>query len=287
MNQTSLFIFNIYHYMLSLRDTLEFVLPNEHTVDTYNQRKTVLVNGIKPGTALGNFFENNKENGDKIKEKINEMIGDLYSDDSNVLVVNKENNSFRVDHTQHIKIYEYIVGLQESVRDIVYGYMQYSAKEKQDEEVIAKLVETDEHVTRLLIPMLVLNDFFKSFTEFQKVMSESKGQPTPQSNFIVQNEIVKYAGYIRFSRAHCHCIDNKTLDLLDEVNAFLEMTEGRRERRDGKQFNELYNDLIKKVQEQFNEAMAQWRNVFPIALDEYKKSETAKKENNEKDKVEA
>lgn len=277
MNQTSSFIFNVYHYLLNLRDTLEYVLPNEHQYDVYEQRKNIIVNGVKEGTALGNFFKQNKETGDKIIDKINEMIKDLYSDESNVIIVNNENKTIRVDHTQHIRIFEYIVGLTESVRDILYGYLRYAEQQGAGEDDIKQLISVDEHVTRLLIPMLVLKDFFTSFTEFQKVMTESQGKPTPQSNFIVQNEIVKYAGYIRFSRAHCHCTDNKTLDVLDEINAFLEMAEGRRERRDGKQFDVLYNELVTKVKTLFDESMALWRETFPKVLEAYRLFEENKK----------
>lgn len=278
MNQTSQFIFNVYHYMLNLRDTMEFVLPNEHTYESYMQRKTIIVDGIKEGAALGNFFAQNKEQGDKVIAKINEMVNDLYDDNSKILLVNHENKTLRVDHTQHLKIYDYIVGLTESVRDIFFGYVKYAADNNQLEEPISKLAALDDRVTRILVPMLILKDFFTSFGEFQKVMNESKGKPTPQSNFIVQNEIMKYAGLMRFNRAHCHCTDNKTLDLLDEINAFIEMTEGRRDRRDGKDFPTLYNELTAKVTAQFNEAMDAWKAFFPTVLDDYKKTEEAKKE---------
>ena len=61
-------------------------------------------------------------------------------------------------------------------------------------------------------------------------MAESQGKPTPQSNFIVQNEIVKMAGFLRFSRQHVRATDNETLDLLDDTLKVIEMTEGRRDR---------------------------------------------------------
>lgn len=276
MNKANLFIFNLYHYLLNLRDTLQFTLPNEHPLEAFNMRKNVLENGIKEGSALGNFLNQNKEQGDKIREKLNEMLEDLYGDKSTVFMVNGE--SFRVDHTQHLKIYDYIVGLSESVRDIVYGYMNYIAQQNESDNNFNELMAIDEHLYRIMVPFFVLRDFTASFSEFQKVMGESKGKPTPQSNYIVQNEIMKYAGLIRFSRSHAHCTDNKTLDVLDEVNAIIEMCEGRRERRDNKSFKELFDGINAKLSEAFNEHLNAWNNKFRSVYDDYRASEAKRKE---------
>ena len=174
----------------------------------------------------------------------------------------------RVDHTQHIKLFDGVTGLSESIRDIIYGYLNYARQNNDSEAIITDLVTLDDRLYRCVLAMLGLREFEKSFAEFQKVMSESQGKPTPQSNFIVQNEISKLAGFIRFSRQHIHVTDNETLDLLDEVNAIIEMTEGRRDRRDGKPFKDIFEDINKRL----NEAVAKnepiWRDAFNKALNE-------------------
>ena len=120
MNQTSQYIFNLYHYLLNLRDTMEFVIDREHKVELYNQRKNVLTKGLEPTSALGSFLENNKEQSEKLVEKIKEFLADFYSDESTVITVSGD--KLRIDHTQNIKILEATVQLSESIRDIVYGY---------------------------------------------------------------------------------------------------------------------------------------------------------------------
>ena len=261
LNQTNQYIFNIYHYLLNLRDTLEYTLDREHSKAMYDQRKTVLTKGIEAGSALGNFFENNKEQGDKIKAKLTEFLNDVYSETSTILVVTGD-NQIRVDHTQHVKLYEQVVGLQESIRDILYGYLNFAKQKNESDPELTELVKLDEIMTRTVLAMLVMRDFEKSFGEFQKVMSESKGQPTPQSNFIVQNEIMKMSGFLRFSRAHAHCTDNETLDLLDEVNAVVEMTEGRRDRRDNKSFKDIFEDINKKLNAHVAKYEPQWKAAY-------------------------
>ena len=261
LNQTNQYIFNIYHYLLNLRDTLEYTLDREHPKAMYDQRKTVLTKGIEAGSALGNFFANNQEQGDKIKEKLNEFLNDVYSETSTILVVTGD-NQIRVDHTQHVKLFDQVVGLQESIRDILYGYLNFAKQKNETDPEITELVRLDEIMTRTILAMLIMRDFEKSFGEFQKVMAESKGQPTPQSNFIVQNEIVKMSGFIRFSRAHAHCTDNETLDLLDVVNAVIEMTEGRRDRRDNKSFKDIFEDINKRLNAHVAKYEPLWKKAY-------------------------
>ena len=115
---------------------------------------------------------------------------------------------------------------------------------------------------RIILSMLVMRSFEESFGEFQKVMNESQGKPTPQSNFIVQNELAKMAGFLRFSRQHARCTDNETLDLLDETNRVLEMTEGRRQRPDNKGFKEIFDNLNAKLNEATGKNEAAWKAIY-------------------------
>lgn len=261
LDQMNQYIFNIYHYLLNLRDTVEYTIDREHTKAIFDSRKNVLTSGIAPTSALGNFFENNKEQGEKIKSRLEEVIKDFYSEDNTVIKVT-EDGKIRVDHTQHIKVFDEIVGIQESIRDILFGYINYARQQNNANEDMEKLVATDERLTRSIFAMLIMREFEKSFAEFQKVMAESKGKPTPQSNFIVQNEIAKMAGLIRFSRAHAHCTDNETLDLLDDVNKVIEMTEGRRDRRNNKSFQDIFNDINRRLSDNVAKLEPIWKEIY-------------------------
>ncbi|HPY79815.1 MAG TPA: hypothetical protein PLY58_01490 [Bacilli bacterium] len=267
MNKTSQYIFNIYHYLLQLRDTLEYCINRDHEKLLYDQRKTVLEKGIEDNTPLGNFLKNNPEQGDKIKGKIKEFLDDVYSPTSTVLAV-EENGKVRVDHTQHIKLLDYVTGLSESIRDIIYGYLSFAKSKNESESIITDLVSLDDRLYRTILAMLALKDYEASFGEFQKTMSETKGQPSPQSNFIVQNELMKLAGFIRFSRSHAHCTDNETLDLLDEVNATIEMCEGKRERRDNKPFKEIFEAINKRLNSHIGKVEPAWKETFNKAFQE-------------------
>ena len=164
----------------------------------------------------------------------------------------------RVDTAQVVTLYDMTVGLTETLRDIVFQYVAHGLSIKEIDPMMVDLVNDDERMYRIILSMLVMRSFEESFAEFQKVMGESQGKPTPQSNFIVQNELVKMAGYLRFSRQHTRCTDNETLDLLDDTLKVIEMTEGRRQRPDNKGFKEIFDDLNNRL----NMAAAKFENVW-------------------------
>ena len=266
MNQTSHYIFNLYHYLLNLRDTLEYAIDREHTDALYNQRKRVLTEGLNENAPLGSFFKNNQEQAEKVVAQLKEFIDEVYGDDSTILRLSE--GKVRVDHSQHIKLFEYVSGLQESIRDIIYGYLNFARQNNDSEAIINDLVAADDRLYRPVFVMLAMRELEKSFGEFQKVMSESKGQPTPQSNFIVQNEIIKLSQMIRSCHQHHHCTENEIMDVLDQTLAVIEMTEGRRERRDNKSFKDIFDDLNGKLNALVAKYEPLWRENFQKALQE-------------------
>ena len=275
MNNFSLYTFRIYHYLLTVRDTLEYTIKRDHKVEVYDNRKRILIENLNEGTPFGEFLKNNGETGDKIKEKLQSFIDELYSENSTILIPAGE--IVRVDTAQAVTLYDMVVGLTETLRDIVFQYVNHGLTTQDDNEkidpMIVQLVGLDENMYRVVLSMLVMRTFQESFGEFQKVMGESQGKPTPQSNFIVQNELVKLAGYLRFSRQHARCTDNETLDLLDDTLKVIEMTEGRRQRPDNKGFKEIFDDLNKRLNETAAKFENAWKNQYQKVVEEVTKGQ--------------
>jgi len=270
MNNFSLYTFRLYHYLLTIRDTLEYSIKRDHSIEVYNNRKKILEDNLQEGTPFGDFLKNNGENGDKIREKINSFLSELYSENSTILM--PSGDKVRVDTAQLVTLFDMTVGLTETMRDIVFQYIQYGINQKEIDPLLVKLMEEDERMYRVVLAMLAMRVFEESFAEFQKVMNESQGKPTPQSNFIVQNELAKLTGFLRFSRQHAHCTDNETLDLLDETLRVLEMTEGRRQRPDGKGFKEIFDELNKKLNEATAKFESAWKNTYQQVVAEVTKN---------------
>ena len=280
MNQTIHYIFNLYHYLLNLRDTLEYTIDREHLENLYNQRKKVLTEGLNENAPLGNFLKNNPEQGEKLTAQLKEFVDEIYGDDSTILKLSE--GKVRVDHGQHIKLFEMVAGLQEQIRDIVYGYLNFAAQNNDSEAVLTDLVAADDKLFRPVYVMLAMRELEKSFGEFQKVMSESQGKPTPQSNFIVQNEIVVLSRNIRFIIQHHHCTENEIMDVMDLTNAVIEMIEGRRERRDNKSFKDIFDDLNAKLNALVVKYEPLWREAFQKGVAEAIAFSQKQSENNPK-----
>ena len=271
MNNFSLYTFRLYHYLLTLRDTMEYTIKRDHKVEVYENRKKILTENLEEGTPFGDFLKNNGEAGDKIREKVQEFIKNLYSEESTILV--PSGDLVRVDVAQAVTLFDMTVGLTETLRDIVYQYIAYGQERKEIDPMIVGLVADDERMYRIVLSMLVMRSFEESFAEFQKVMAESQGKPTPQSNFIVQNELVKLAGFLRFSRQHTRCTDNETLDLLDETLKVIEMTEGRRQRPDNKGFNEIFDDINNKLNTTAAKFEGVWKQTYTRVVAEVTKNQ--------------
>ena len=267
MKNINQYNFDIIHVATHLRDTLEYVLPREHDVKIFNQRKEVLTKGLNPETPLGKFLEANKDKFEEMVKKYNELLEEVYGDNSTILVKTAD-DKIRVDHSQHLKIYDYVVRLMEPLRDIIYFHVNLAKKQNENEAIIEDLMPIDDRQYRLFAFMLMMQDFQKSFFEFQKVMGEANGQPTPQSNFIVQNELSHYAKALRFVREHNHFTDNDTLDALDKCIQVIEMSEGRRDRRDNKNFPDLFKEALDQVNARLVINGPKWQEHFNKALQE-------------------
>ena len=267
MKNINQYNFDIIHVATHLRDTLEYVLPREHDAKVYEQRKGVLTKGISPDTPLGKFLEANKDKFEEMVKNYNELLEDVYGENSTILTKTAE-GKIRVDHSQHLRIYELVVNIMEPLRDIIYFHVNLAKRQNESEPIIEQLMPVDDRQYRLFVYLLMMQDFQKSFFEFQKVMGESKGQPTPQSNFIVQNELSKYANMLRFIRSHNHCTDNDTLDALDKCLQVVEMSEGRRDRRDNKNFPDLFKEALDQVNALLVINGPKWQEAFNKALRE-------------------
>ena len=267
MKNINQYNFDIIHVATHLRDTLEYVLPREHDGRIYEQRKAILHKGLEEETPLGRFLKANSDKFEEMVAKYNELLSEVYGDDSTILSKTAD-NKIRVDHSQHLKIYDYVINIMEPLRDIIYFHVNLARKQGDNEPIIEDLMKVDDAYYRLFVFILVMQDFQKSFVEFQKVMGESQGQPSPQSNYIVQNELQVYAKLLRFVRSHNHTTDNTVLDTLDDCLKVVEMTEGKRDRVDNKPFNELFKEALEKVNALLNEYTPKWRKLFDTALQE-------------------
>ena len=267
MKNINQYNFDIIHVATHLRDTLEYVLPREHDLKVFEQRRDVLTKGLSPETPLGKFLEANKDKFEETIKLYHELLDDVYGENSNI-ITKTQDGKIRVDHSQHLRIYELVVRIMEPLRDVIYFHINLARRQNEQEAILEDLMPIDDRYYRLFTFLLMMQDFQKSFFEFQKVMGENQGKPSPQSNFIVQNELSHYASLLRDIRSHNHCTDNDTLDALDKCLQVVEMSEGRRDRRDNKNFPDLFKEALDQVNALVVLTGPKWQEAFNKALQE-------------------
>ena len=150
MKNINQYNFDIIHVATHLRDTLEYVLPREHDAKIFDQRKGVLTKGLEVETPLGKFLEANKDKFEEFMTRYHELLDDVYGDESTILVKTND-GKIRVDHSQHLRIYELVVNLMEPLRDIIYFHVGLARKQHENEAVIEDLMPVDDRHYRLFL----------------------------------------------------------------------------------------------------------------------------------------
>ena len=277
MNRTTHAIFTLFHYSILIRDTLEYTLMKEgreYNVEMFKERRRILLESLDKPTQLSDFLKRNGETGAKIDSQLREFIDEIYGDDS--IVLRLSNEGLRVDHSQHIKIYSYVVGLYETLSDIVYGFINQAKKDNLLDDGFSDAVETNNKFYRALSYMVIFTDLVKTFKEFNDAMRENNGQPSPQSNFIT-NDINQLVSFLNFIRAHSQFdrnqpkADAELITMFDATENIISKMNGRVKLAEGENLFASANETLKQIQavvakyEQLN--MVSLKKVFTDAND--------------------
>ena len=304
MQNSSTGTFTLIRYNFLVRETLEYcVVKPEYKKELYQMRKAGLSFEISNPTLLKRYLDdistqyeeqakegklNNvlDDEGNLKPEPFNKLIKDLiseiYSDDSTV--VHLAEDGLRVDQAQHLKIYEYVIPVHEQIQRIIRTRIKYAKEKNILEPALEDLVNKDERMYRAVVFEVTSNDLEKLFVEFGKAMAESKGQPTPQSNF-VQNDINRIVGLINFVRNNgdATIIDTDYHEVSDYYALTIDMVYHKRELPEGKHFKDIFAELHQKVRAYLNKTTQLWIAAFsPMEkeFEEYIKENQAKAQAN-------
>ncbi|MBQ9266004.1 MAG: hypothetical protein IJ186_02925 [Bacilli bacterium] len=267
METISRVIVSLVYYNSLVRDTLEYTIPKDsYEVNFYDYKRNGIVNEPKLNTPLKVFLDQNGEKADELRKKLEQFGEDFYSDNSTV-IKKAADNTLRVDHAQSVKIFENVIPLHEELNSIINLHVSFARQNNQLEERVEKLVQADERFYRAVALLSLQGELVRQFEEFNKVMRESQGQPTPQSNFI-QNDLNTLVKALNTVRANATCKDNVYTTALDAVFAEVEMMNGRRDLPARKTFADVFNDANVKISELVKDSEAGWRENYTPLLQE-------------------
>ena len=270
MNNYTTAISSFVRYNVVILNTLEYTMrKDKYDVRAYEARKEIIKNEITQNTPLKNCLDNSGEAGEKLLAKINELIDGVYSPESTIVRVAGDNSELRVDHAQHLAVFELVLPVYEEVRHIIVAHVNAAKKENAYEadkldEVIAKT----ESFYRGLVNMLLLDEFDHLFAEYNKARQEAKGATTPQSNFI-QNDIGRCVNQFNFERQNSPLTSTDYYELIDPLFALIEMTSGRRDVPAGKNFGTLFTDVKKIAREKTQKWELAWKPVYDKFLADF------------------
>ena len=175
MNSTSVYIFNIYQISLYVRDTLHYTVPGRdetYLTEHYKRRGESLKRLTGEGTPFASFLRANEDKSPKITESINRLINDIYGEDSRIMRV--VGDLVEVDHSQHILIYELVLGIYQTIDDIMRGYIAHAKKDNTFEQEIEDVVNAGEYYFRALAHHAIVGDVAKFYFEYSQAMHEAK-----------------------------------------------------------------------------------------------------------------
>ena len=263
MNNYTLAISSFLRFNVVVLNTFEYVMrKDKYEINAYNARKDILHNEITNNTPLKNCCDNSGEAGKKLVKLVEDLIDVAYSPASTIVKVSGDGNELRVDHAQHIALYEAVMPLYDEMRNVINAHVQAARKEQKfDDALLEQALNLTEYFYRGLVNMLLLDDLDRLFAEYNKARQEAKGEITPQSNFI-QNDIQKVVGFINRSRQTSPITSSDYYELIDPLFALMEMTSGRRDLPSGSNFGEQFTKVKTIAREKTQKWETSWKPVY-------------------------
>lgn len=263
MNNYTAAIASFVRFDVVVFNTLEYVMRKDaYDINAYKARKEIINTEITQNTPLKNCLDNSGEAGQKLLEKIKDLLSLIYSDESTIVRLGADGNELRVDHAQHIAVFDAVMPIHDEMRNIINAHVVQAQKDNAyDEPTYPDVLIKEEYFYRGLVNMLLLDELDHLFADYNKARQEAKGAITPQSNFI-QNDISKVVEFMNMSRQRSSLRSADYYQLIDPEFALIEMTSGRRDLPEGKNFGEVFTDVKRIAREKTIKWEEAWKPVY-------------------------
>ena len=160
-----------------------------------------------------------------------------------------------------------VLPIHEEVRKIIGAHLAAANKAEQfDEPTFVDVINKEEYFYRGLVNMLMLDEFDHQFAEYNKARQEAKGAISAQSNFI-QNDINRLVKLFHFVRDNASARNAEYYEVIDPLFALIEMTGGRRDLPEGKNFGEIFVSVKKLAREK----TAKWEEAWKLVYEPFMK----------------
>ena len=263
MNNYTAAIASFIRFDVIVFNTLEYAMKKDtYDVEAYKARKEIITNEVSQNTPLKNCLANSGDAGKALNEKINDLLKLVYSDESTIVKLSQDGSELRVDYSQAIAVFEAVLPIHEEMKKIVEAHVVAAKKAEQyDEPTFPEVIEKEEYFYRGLVNMLMLDQFDHQFAEYNKARQEAKGAITAQSNFI-QNDINRLVKLFHFVRDNAFARNAEYYSVVDPLFALIEMTGGRRDLPEGKNFGQVFTEVKSIAREKTQKWELAWKPVY-------------------------
>ena len=279
MNQTTRFVMGIYQVSLMIRDALEYIQDKEtFDLNVYKQRKQFIEHGLIESAPLSRFLSQNGEVGKNIRNNLNDFVDAVYGDDSTIVSIDGE--KVVSDKGQKLKMLDFIVGLHETLQDVMKGFINQSKNDNTYEEELDTFLKYDEKFFRSLLCINLVDQIHALFLDFNKAMQQSKGEPGPATNFIL-NDLKRVVGFLKFENEHADKEDEGFKKAYDASFLMLQYMEGSKKAEDeGTTIKDQIVEARKLWQVEIGKNEPEWRTRYQILWDKlvaFEQEEAAKR----------
>ena len=260
MNQATRYVLGIYQLGVLIRDSFEYGIPKEnYDVNAYNTKKTNIKHCVEEKSPFMHFLSQQEKIGDEIRNNVENFIDLVYGDEARVAHIDE--GKLIVDPAFGTQVFDYIVGLHETISDIVKGYVEQSKTNNTYYDKLEELVKKDDMFFRCIASLVLTDSMHRLFVDFNRTMQEAKGEQNPQSSFVA-NELNKVIGFYNFVQQHSKLTDEKYSANVALTTRVLNLMSGKEKLEEGKNLREEIVHLHEEWTKLCQVAELDWRKTY-------------------------
>ena len=197
MNKENNVIIKVYQIAIILRECLEYTLDKHLVNKELHKKRGDYFIKLTNEELIPSLLKQNSEVKDKIMNQLKEFATSVFKDNRFFLYENDE--FYRTDDASRIKLFEFIVGLYQTIMDIIDTLIKQIKDAGNLEPLVEEVILNEKHLYTSRACLVIFSDIVRQSSELNKKINEIKieSEGKAQIQFLV-NDLRKTVSFIRF-----------------------------------------------------------------------------------------
>jgi hypothetical protein len=197
MNKENNVIIKVYQIAIIFRECLEYTLDKHLVSKELHKKRGDYFIKLTNEELIPSLLKQNSEVKNKIKLQLNEFATTVFKDNRFFLYENDE--FFRTDDASRIKLFEFIVGLYQTMMDIIDTLIKQIKDAGNLEPLVEEVILNERHLYTSRACLVIFSDIVRQSSELNRKINELKNEAEAkaQIQFMV-NDLRKTVSFIRF-----------------------------------------------------------------------------------------